>query len=327
MKRGWAVLAVGLGAGGGLALVAWVLLPATAPAPSTITVAPGSTVGAIADSLAERGHLRSARAFTWLARLRGTDRQLKAGTYEIARRRSVLALVRLLEDGVVELRPVTIPEGLWVTEVAGLLQAQAEVDSAAFVTLARDSTLAARLGVPSVNLEGYLFPDTYDVPVGETASGLVERLVRVSLDHLESLYAKAPAPPLTPAEVMVLASIVEAEARVDEERPRIAAVYLKRLELGWKLEADPTVVYALGERRRRLYYRDLEVESPWNTYRHAGLPPTPIGNPGAASIAAVLRPDPTNEALFFVAEPSGRHRFSRTLAEHQRAIREIRGGR
>jgi UPF0755 protein len=128
---------------------------------------------------------------------------------------------------------------------------------------------------------------------------------------------------LSPAEVITLASIVEAEAKVASERPRIAAVYLNRLRRGWRLEADPTVLYALGE-RRRLLYRDLEIDSPWNTYKVTGLPPTPICSPGREAITAVLNPEPDCQDFYVVAQSDGSHRFSTTLAEHERATREIR---
>lgn len=290
-----------------------------------IEVPPGVPVRAIGKRLAAAGLVRSALGFTCWARLLGAERALKAGRYELPRGVPPWRLVRLLRAGVIELHQVTIPEGLTLWETAGLLARQAGVDSTRFVALATDSLQAARLGAPSRNLEGYLFPETYDVPLGRSPAEVLPLLVGAALEVLDGELARHPEASLGPAEVMILASIVEAEARVAAEQPRIAAVYLNRLRRGWRLEADPTVLYALGE-RRRLLYRDLEIESPWNTYRVQGLPPTPICSPGRGAIRAVLEPEPGCADLFFVATGDGTHRFSRTGAEHERAKREIRRG-
>jgi UPF0755 protein len=305
----------------------WLLRPPGGGPPSvTVEVPPGASVRAIGSALEQAGLVRSPTVFVLVARAMGAERQLRAGRYELASGLRPWELVRTLREGVIELHQVTIPEGLTIWETASLLQREAAVDSAAFTRLATDSLLTASLGVPSINLEGYLCPDTYDVPLEQSPAELVPMLVARTQRIVEEGLAARPATPLGAAEVVTLASIVEAEARVAAEQPRIAAVYLNRLKSGWRLEADPTVLYALGE-RRRLFYKDLEIDSPWNTYRVYGLPPTPICSPGRGAIEAVLAPEPDCDAFYFVAQDDGTHRFSRTLAEHERATREIRRAR
>jgi len=185
---------------------------------------------------------------------------------------------------------------------------------------------ARRVEAPS--LEGYLFPDTYLVPYGARARDAVDMMLsRMDRVFGDSLFARAAQQGMTPNQVLTLASIVEAEARVPDERPRVAAVYRNRLRRGMRLEADPTVAYAMGGYRGRLLYADLEVDSPYNTYRKAGLPPGPICSPGEAAIHAALYPAPDTSSLYFVARGDGSHIFTRTLREHLAAVKSVRAER
>ena len=313
----------------GLGALFWVLALAPPPPgpPVEFSVEHGTSLRTISRDLRAAGLIRSPRTFELLARLSGADRDLRAGSYELPAGATPWRLLGVLRAGVIELHQVTIPEGLWMWETAGLLASGAGVDSSLFVALVTDSVVVRNLGVSSRTLEGYLFPDTYDVPPGREPWLLIEQMVRQSLGVLAEERARNPEVEMSDAEVLVLASIVEAEARVAEERPRIAAVYLNRLARGWRLEADPTVLYAFRERRPRLFHRDLTVDSPWNTYRVLGLPPTPICSPGRAAIRAVFSPEPSCEDMFFVAEADGHHSFSKTRAEHDRHRRRIQASR
>jgi UPF0755 protein len=182
----------------------------------------------------------------------------------------------------------------------------------------------SELGVKAPSLEGYLFPDTYRFRLGTTAREAIVKMV-AETERIFDLRRRGRADSIgmTVLEVLTLASIVEAEAMIDRERPRIAAVYHNRLEHGWRLEADPTVRYAMGNYRRKLYYGDLDVDSPYNTYRNTGLPPGPICSPGLSSIDAVLYPRPDTHDFFFVSNGDGTHSFSRTFDEHIRARNRV----
>ena len=190
----------------------------------------------------------------------------------------------------------------------------------------QDSAAAARFGVPGPGLEGYVFPETYRFSEGVEAREIVQAMV----DRYRSFWGVeerrlADSLGLDEREVVTLASIVEEEARVPEERPIIAGVYLNRIELGWLLQADPTVQYALGEPKERLLYSDIDAvaDNPYNTYTHPGLPPGPIASPGEASLRAVLQPA-DHSYLFFVARADGSHEFTRTAREHTNAKNRIR---
>ncbi|MBM3162745.1 MAG: endolytic transglycosylase MltG [Chlorobi bacterium] len=219
---------------------------------------------------------------------------------------------------------VTIPEGLEQREVALLLSRKLDMDSSAFMQAVKKRAFLDRYGIKTGSAEGYLFPGTYhfawaDTP--EEAAGFLVRQFRAF--YSPDLKALALSRGLTETSLLTLASIVEAETPLDEEKPIVASVYLNRLKKKMRLQADPTVQYALQEDARRLYYRDLAVDSPYNTYRYAGLPPGPICNPGAASILAVLNPADTGY-LYFVATGKGGHNFSETLSGHEDNIRKYR---
>ena len=222
---------------------------------------------------------------------------------------------------------MVIPEGFTVRQIAHRLAKQKLVNESAFLTLAQTQGRTFHVGnwtPPDDNLEGYLVPDTYDVPKGATGRDIVQMM----LDNFDKRVLVPDAaqvkqfPGGLPA-ALTLASLVEREAEVDADRPLIAAVYLNRLRLGMRLQCDATVQYALPEHKTRLLYADLRVDSPYNTYQHKGLPPTPIANPGLPSIDAALHPADV-DYLYYVAGPGGRHLFSRTLAGHERNRAQLR---
>ena len=219
-------------------------------------------------------------------------------------------------------RKITIPEGRTLEETATLAGAEGMVVGD-FLSEARDSRLIQDLDSEASDLEGYLFPDTYDIPLTpDPARSLVRRMVRRFREVVEPELPRTAESGLTVREVVILASLVELETGAAEERPRIAAVFLNRLEKRMLLQTDPTIIYAMKQEGRwkgNIRKTDLEMESPFNTYRHPGLPPGPIGSPGRDAILAVLDPAETRE-LYFVSRNDGTHQFSVTLAEHNRAV-------
>ena len=292
-----------------------------------VSVPSGSTFRAAADSLGRAGVVRSPRLFALYAKLRGSDRDIKAGTYLLQRGTPWSDLVEALERGKGIERTVTIPEGLTLAAILPMLARATGAPAESLEVAVRDTSLLRRLDVPTESVEGYLFPDTYRFAFGTSARAAVAELVRrfeVVWDptwdqRLQELG-------MSRHQVITLASIVEKEARLAEERPVIAAVYHNRLRSGMRLEADPTVQYALGRHRDRLLYKDLEVDSPYNTYRNPGLPPGPIASPGRASIEAALYPASV-PYRFFVAHPDGHHEFRVTFEEHRAARQEVRRAR
>ncbi|NUQ50388.1 MAG: endolytic transglycosylase MltG, partial [Phycisphaerae bacterium] len=277
-----------------------------------------------AESLDAGGVIRSARAFSWYATLAGRDRRIKAGTYLIDRRSSWNAILGALEAGRGIVFSVTIPEGWDLKAIVPAIARTMSVPETALDTATRDTALIRRLGIPTASLEGYLFPETYLLPEGASAAAIVGRLVNEFERRWKPEWNAALARlGMTRHQIVTLASIIEKEARVDSERPLISAVYHNRLRRGMLLQADPTVLYALGRHASRVLYRDLEVRSPYNTYRNAGLPPGPIASPGTASLEAALFPAGV-PYLYFVAHPDGHHEFRTTLREHNEAVRRMR---
>jgi UPF0755 protein len=266
----------------------------------------------------------SPRLFRLYASARRRDRDLKAGTYALDRSASWSAVLDALTRGKGLVHTVTIPEGFALSSIAPLLGRALSVPPDSVMTAASDSALRHRLDVPTPTLEGYLFPDTYTFAEGTSP----EEAVRMLVARFEQVWkpewtTRLQALAMSRHDVITLASIIEKEARLAEERPVISAVYHNRLKRGMLLQADPTVQYALGRHVDRVLYKDLEVDSRYNTYKHAGLPPGPIASPGAASIEAALYPASV-PYLYFVAAPDGHHEFRETYAEHTEARAQIR---
>jgi UPF0755 protein len=278
-----------------------------------------------ADSLTAAGVVRFGPVFRLYARLRGGDRAIKAGTYVFPARASWNAVLRQMQDGQVDDRRVTVPEGLPLVKALPLIAAAMSLPVDSLATAVRDPELLARAGTPTPTLEGYLFPDTYALPSEATGRIVVEQMLsRFEQAWTPAMRARLDSTGMTRHEIVTLASIVEEEAVVDSERPVIAGVYRNRLRKGMPLQADPTIRYALGKYTDRVLYRDLKVASPYNTYVVRGLPPGPIAAPGRRSLEAALWPADV-PWLFFVAHPDGHHEFTRTFREHSAAIRRVRG--
>lgn len=310
--------------------LAWVVLVAAgcrAGGPNgpriQVTIPEGASLKAAADSLRAHGIIGSTGAFTFYARLLGKSDDIKAGTYEFTPNRPVLRVLKTLTSGREALRRLVIPEGLRLSEVADDVSRQLGIPAQEFTAAAHDTALARRAGAVEGSLEGYLYPSTYLVRHGVTAP----EIVRMMVDEFEARWqpswnAQLDQLHMTRPDIVTLASIIEGEVRYDPDRPYVSSVYHNRIARHMRLQADPTVIYALG-RRRRLYEKDYLTRSRYNTYLIDGLPPTPIGQPSQASIYAALFPAHTG-FLYLVAGPDGRHVFSRTLREHLRAVSETR---
>ena len=316
---------------GTLALLLASCTPA-APAGTTarVTIPPGSSFRAVTDSVAAHGLIVSKPVFRVLARLNGTDRAVKAGTYDLPGGASPFTLLAILKEGRVATARFTAPEGLTLLELADLVQARLGIPADTFLAAARTPELRERVHTDAPTLEGYLLPETYTLPLPVSARDLVEAMVAEFERKWNPAWdARLDSLGMNRTQLLALASIVEGEARHEDERATIAGVYTNRLRLGMLLQADPTVQYALqvatGERKPRLRFKDLEIDSPYNTYQHPGLPPGPVNSPGMPSIEAALFPASV-PWLYFVAGEDGYHVFSRTLAEHNRAIEGIRRG-
>jgi UPF0755 protein len=289
-----------------------------------VTVPPGSSFGAAVDSLDRAGVIGSPRLFRFYASARGRDRDLKAGTYVFEPGSSWNDVLDALTRGKGLVHTVTIPEGFSLASIAQTLARALSVPPESVIAAATDSALRRRLDVPTPTLEGYLFPDTYTFAAGTTPGEAIRTLVaRFERVWKPEWSGRLQELAMSRHDVLTLASIIEKEARLAEERPVISAVYHNRLKIGMLLQADPTVQYALGKHVDRVLYKDLEVDSRYNTYKHAGLPPGPIASPGAASIEAALFPANV-PYLYFVAHPDGHHEFRRTFSEHTAARAQIR---
>ncbi len=287
----------------------------------SVIIAPGDSFEKIASYLVDSGVVRSGVVLRYVAQRRGLDRKLIPGRYDFMGKNSCRSVLGKLERGDVVTIRVTIYEGAPIWKVASILSRRMSVDSAEVVRLNRDSAWLAELGVPS--LEGYLFPETYFFLWGTSIHGMLRTMVEMYHTKTDTIWPPTLPDGLTRQDVIVLASIVESEALLDAEKPQIASVYHNRIREKMKLDADPTIIYALGGLARPLTKRDLEIESPYNTYRRRGLPPTPINSPGLSAIRAALNPGLT-DYFFFVADGSGGHRFSRTNDEHNRVRQELR---
>lgn len=284
----------------------------------TIDIPYGASPRQVARILERDRVVLSEEGFYALARLTGWSDQLRAGVYRFEGRASCLSVLRRLRTGHGVLKRVTIPEGARSWEIAAILKRTVGVDSARFMALVHNDSVAHSFGVDAAGLEGYLYPDTYlfspRVSPEKVIEAMVHRFWQVVDDSIPKLAREQG---LTLHQVITLASLVEGEAKLDSERALISAVYHNRLRKGMLLQACPTVQYVIGGKRRRLLLADLEIDSPYNTYRHRGLPPGPVNNPGLRSITAALHPARV-DYLYFVSNGKDGHYFSRTLAEHLR---------
>jgi UPF0755 protein len=290
-----------------------------------VEIAPGTGSRAIGKALVDAGVVRDEWTFRLAVFLTGTQRELKAGEYRFTTLASAKDVARKLARGDVFLRPVTFPEGLSLKEMASIYQSRGLGTAAAFLDAAKDTTAIRALDPQAKDLEGYLFPNTYNVPRKMSANALVRQMANAFVRvYGQTVQKDVEAHGGSLREIVTLASIVEKEAAKPEERPIVAAVYRNRLRIGMGLQCDPTVIYALekaGRYNGNLTKADLKFDSPYNTYKYAGLPPGPIASPGRASLEAAAQPASV-DYLYFVSRNDGTHVFATTLAEHNRNVKE-----
>lgn len=303
-----------------------VLLPAGGSRVVIVQIPRGASAGDIGRVLAGRGVIRSALGFRLLAHFAGNSARLQPGAYKLSPSMTPLAVLDKIAKGDAYALWITCPEGFTIRQIGKRLEVEGAGDADRFCRLAGfcGASFPTSFPHPLDSLEGYLFPDTYLAPVGEPE----EKFIREMLACFERkvavpLAADISASGMSLHEVVTFASLIEREAKIPKERALVSAVLRNRLRRNMRLECDATVLYALGRHKNRVLYRDLDVDSPYNTYRYAGLPPGPIANPGLASIRAALHPARV-DYLYYVARPDGSHIFSRTFAEHQRARRIVR---
>ena len=316
-------LVVVLAAGG---WVAWLVhAPVMPPANTSLLLRPGYSTRRIAAELKKAGVIRSAVAFR-LWRGLHPKRSLKAGEYRFENAASFPQVYDRIARGDIYFHVVTIPEGYTMFDVAKAMEDAGLGSAADFLHVAQTQTqLISDLAPQATSLEGYLFPNTYEFTRTQSMPEMVAMMVHQFRQVAQQIGLTSGLNSDVP-KVVIMASIVEKETASPEERPRVAGVYYNRLAQKMALDADPSVIYAElldGTYRGSLHHADMAVNSPYNTYRFPGLPPGPIGNPGRSSLEAALHPDPT-DFLYFVSDGNGRHRFARSLEEHNRNVAAYR---
>ncbi|HEX8750320.1 MAG TPA: endolytic transglycosylase MltG [Nitrospira sp.] len=297
-----------------------VVPPSEHPPSKDVVIPDGSTFQHIAALLEREGLIKSRFAFVLIGRYQSADRKIQAGEYELSPAMTPAEILSKMTSGQVVLRPITIPEGLTMMQIADLMAQQGVADREELLQFMKDRAFTTSLGIKADNLEGYLYPDTYKFPKSVKAKEVVATMV----EHLKQVYGmelelRSQELKMSQHEVLTLASVIEKETGSNGEREEISAVFHNRLKKHIPLQSDPTVIYGLPNFDGNIHKKDLSIDSPYNTYRFAGLPPGPIANPGIRSIRAALYPS-ASRALYFVSKNDGTHQFSATLMEHNQAV-------
>lgn len=300
------------------------------PSPAiTVNIPTSANANQIASILEQHNLIRNKTVFLLYLRLSEKDKQLKAGEYALSQSDSVQRIVERIVSGQVVTYPFTIPEGYTLKQVAASLAEKGFVDKEKFLSVAATGEFNYWFlaGSPEGNdrLEGFLFPDTYRIPKGYSEKQIIDLMLkRFGQVFSEEYRRRADSMGMTIPQVVTLASIIEKETRLDEERPIVSGVFHNRLAQKWRLESCATIQYLLGEPKERLTTKDLAIDSSYNTYKNPGLPPGPIASPGKASIEAALNPAQV-DYMFFLVKQDGSHAFARTLAEHNRNKKKYLG--
>jgi len=294
----------------------------TNPQSAFFTIEPGDDFDRIKQTLQTANLIESPFKLELIARLKGFERKIQAGEYRLSNQMTPVELLEALTRGRVILYRVTIPEGFNIHQVAKRLAAAELADADTFLSAATDPALTKQLNIPADTFEGYLFPDTYSFARTAAAEKIIKTMVGQLRGNIPAKWeARARELGFSMHEIITLASIIEKETGVSEERAIIASVFHNRLQKNMRLESDPTVIYGIKDFDGNLTRVHLNQKTPYNTYKIKGLPPGPIANPGLASIRAALYPEDT-DYLYFVAKPDRTHHFSETLAAHNQAVRK-----
>lgn len=303
-------------------LISWVFLPLHSQERKIVTIPPGADSLKIADILSRHNVIRSRLVFVFLSRIFNWEKDLKAGRYEFFGP-SMLEVLGELRKGQIKTHRVTFPEGLPKWQIAEMLSQRGISGEEEFLAVVNDPGIYEgefSFLLPEDSLEGYLYPDTYHLIGGQAPEEVVSRFLRRFEEVILPLYEAVHGEDRSSLHrLVILASIVEKEARIFSEKPTIAGVFYNRLRKGMRLRADPTVKYALGDFSEKLNREGLQTPSPYNTYLHFGLPPGPICNPGRESIYAALHPAKV-DYLYFVARGDGSHEFTKSYQQHLRAV-------
>lgn len=297
-----------------------------------VRIAEGMTTAEIADMLNERQLVKNTSAFRMEARLMGSAEKLQAGVYQLEGGLSNREIIGVLSKGKVQFLSFTLPEGFTVVRTAEKIEIEGLGSAKKFMDAAKRYApyYYMRTNDPNVRYtaEGFIFPATYELSADITEVQLLEKMVEQFNSEMkkEDIFEAAHRQMMSLRDVINIASMVEKEAVFPEEQPRIAGVFLKRLEIGMPIQSDTTIQYILGGKQRDIItFKDIEIEDPYNTYQNIGLPPGPIACPGMKAIKSVLNPERT-DYLYFVAEKDGHHRFGTTYIEHQNAVYETNEG-
>ena len=293
-----------------------------------IHIESGSTVDKIASQLKEEEIIVDPLIFKFYLQFRGLSQQLRAGHYRLSSEMTISQIIDKLVAGKMASYKLTVPEGVTVENIAQRLEKEG-IKKEVFLEIARKKGLKflsrsqAEKDEIIYSLEGFLFPDTYQIPYGSSAQEIVAIMVQGFKERIEILQSEIDESAYNTAEIITIASLIQAEGRLDNELPIISSVIYNRLDRGMKLQIDATIQYILPERKARLLYSDLKVDSAYNTYLNHGLPPGPINNPGLKAIKAALRPAET-DYLYYVAIGDGEHKFTKTYREHLRVQRRLK---
>lgn len=295
-------------------------LKGRSPTLATLFFKSGTSLRQISRELRENQVVSNASLFEWMIRILQQEKKLKSGEYEFPKGSTPREVMKMMVEGMVKFYPITIPEGYTLQQIGEIFEQKKLVTKEKWQLLIGDPKWGHPFEIEVSSLEGYLFPDTYLIDLETTVEELLEQMLQQFHEKVSSnLILKAKQKGLTPHQFVTLASIIEKETGKPEERPLIAAVFLNRLKIGMPLQTDPTVIYGIPHFNGNLTRRDLETDTPYNTYTRNGLPPGPICSPGLDSLLSVLNPTPV-DYLYFVAKGDGTHQFSKTFGEHQKAV-------
>ena len=285
-------------------------------------VLPGTTFRSVVFELAQKGVADYPETLVFWGDLLGIDTNIQAGVYEISPEMSPLNVLYDLHNGQRYFYRLTVPEGFTMEQVAGRMARLGIGSEKEILSLSSDPVFLREENVPSTSVEGFLFPDTYFLPKAASAKDVFQMMISRFHTVYQSIQKKSPHPPdLSEKDLVTLASIVQKETGHPKDMEIVASIFLNRLHQHMKLQSDPTVIYALNG-RRKLHSRDLRIDSPYNTYRYRGLPPTPIDNPGRAALKAVFNPKPVSY-LYFISDKHGSQIYSDTLDGQDKAIRKV----
>ena len=288
-----------------------------------LSIPPGATLKKISKDLQSLSLIRNASAFRLLANIRQKQTHIQVGEYELNQSMLPMDILKAITSGKTVLHPVTIPEGYRISEIAELLTETISINNEIFIKETRNEDLLNKLNITSKSLEGYLFPETYHFSKHTSEKKIIQTMLNTFQQRMKTkkIQHQIQSSDMSLHEIITLASLIEKETGMNGERKHISSVFHNRLNRKMRLQTDPTVIYAIENFDGNIRKKDLNIDSPYNTYRHKGLPPGPIASPGIKSIVAALNPIKTNH-LYFVSKKDGSHQFSSSLKEHNRAVQK-----